>query len=68
MDVENSSEAALIMMTAFIGAVFGCIGCFAATISQDAALGVVAASGASCCGAIWFHYLRSRRDQSYPDD
>jgi len=59
VDVENSSDAALITMTAFIGAVFGCIGCLAATISGDATLGVVAASGATCCGAIWLRCLGS---------
>jgi hypothetical protein len=54
--MENSSEAALIPLMAFIGAMFGCIGCLAATLTDDAGFAVMAVTGTAWCAAIWNQY------------
>lgn len=57
LNVDNNSEAALKTLTAFIGAVFGCIGCFAAMFTGDTVFGMLTLSGGMLCAALWLSLM-----------
>ncbi len=56
--MENDEHEALIALAAFIGAVVGCVGFAAATLTNDLELGALTLIGTILCGSIWWRRLR----------